>query len=255
MKRAHLLAALALIAVLVLSGPAAAKNANPGVTPPHAKAFGKSYEDWSVAWWNWAISLPVTGHPLFDKTGENCDVGQQGKVWFLGGVFGFSGAAERTCTIPTGKAIFFPILNIFADNVDPIDPNGPPTTFTEEELVDVYCTPFLHENQKLTVELDGRLLKNLEDYEIEPTPFQYDMPEEDSLYDFFGVDLAGPPPPPGAVSCGYYLMLPPLSKGKHDLHILASSDGLGHFELDVKYNLDIGKGTSAGSGGGGKHRR
>ncbi|MCD6032742.1 MAG: hypothetical protein K0S78_4924, partial [Thermomicrobiales bacterium] len=30
-RRAHLLAALSLIAVLVLSGPAAAKNANPGV--------------------------------------------------------------------------------------------------------------------------------------------------------------------------------------------------------------------------------
>jgi hypothetical protein len=248
----RLLPILTLVALLVMAGPVAAKNANPGVIPPNAKPFGKTYEQWSVTWWNWAISLPVTNHPLFDQTGENCGVGQQGQVWFLGGVFGFSGDAERTCTLPTGKAIFFPILNIFGDNIDPIDPNGPPTELTEQGLIDTYCEPFLHDNVALNAEVDGRALKNLEEYEIEPTLFQYDMPEEDSLYDFFGVDWAGAPPPPGAVSCGYYLMLAPLPKGEHTLHFHASTDGLGGFELDVTYNLEVvpaGQLKAAGAAG------
>ena len=34
---------------------------------------------------------------------------QSGPVWFLAGTFG--GKAERTCTIPSGKAILFPPIN------------------------------------------------------------------------------------------------------------------------------------------------
>jgi hypothetical protein len=262
-RRAHLLAVLSLIAVLVLSGPAAAKNANPGVSPPHAKAFGKSYEAWSVQWWQWVLGQEAPKpdghpHPLFDTTGEDCDVGQQGKVWFLGGIFGLVGtptdpaAVTRDCAVPTGKALFFPILNIAADNVG-VPPDQQQSDL--QGLVDTYCTPFLHSDVDLAVELDGRPLKHLESYEIEPTLFSYDLPEEDNLYQFFGVDWTGPPPEPpvpGAASCGYYLMLTPLSKGQHELHIVASTEGLGGFGLDVTYNLDIGKGTSAESGGG-KH--
>ena len=33
-------------------------NDNPGVLPLKANAFGKSYEEWSAAWWQWALSAP-----------------------------------------------------------------------------------------------------------------------------------------------------------------------------------------------------
>ena len=65
------------------------------------------------------MGLPQENHPLFDETGEDCDVGQSGKVWFLGGVINETGSASRECTVPTGKAIFFPILNVEWPIVDP----------------------------------------------------------------------------------------------------------------------------------------
>ena len=93
----------------------------------------------------------------------------------------------------------------------------------------------------LAVTLDGQPLKDLESYEIKPTLFSYNLPKEDNLYQFFDVEWSGPPPAPGAASCGYYLMLTPLSKGQHELHIVASSTGLGGFGFDMTYNLAIGK--------------
>ena len=48
-------------------------------------------------------------NPLLDQTGQNAALGQSGEVWFLAGTTG--GSAERTVTVPPGKALFFPIVN------------------------------------------------------------------------------------------------------------------------------------------------
>ena len=53
---------------------------------------------------------PEESNPVDDKIGEFCNKNQNDpNVWFLAGTFG--GKAERTCTIPVGKAILFPIIN------------------------------------------------------------------------------------------------------------------------------------------------
>jgi hypothetical protein len=234
---------LVMLVALLLPSPAIfARNDNPGVLPPNSSPHGKSYEEWSVAWWQWAISLPVTNHPLFDETGENCDVGQQGKVWFLGGVFNVSGTAVRDCTIPTGTALFFPILNAFTDNVPATYPNPETRGLDQQALIDE-CDAFVADPDNLAVTIDGQSLNNLENYSVDSTPFSYIMPVEDSLYDAFGIDYneGAPPeaePGPGAVSCGYYVMLPPLSKGEHTLRIQGTIAG-GGFSLDVTYNLSV----------------
>ena len=96
--------------------------------PLNSSAFGHSYGEWSARWWQWSYSLPTTHHPLFDTAG--CEAGQTGKVWFLGGTFTLIqqgnevvGVAERTCDVPAGKALFFPLLNAEWDNVcPPLDP-------------------------------------------------------------------------------------------------------------------------------------
>ncbi len=48
-------------------------------------------------------------NPVEDNTGKFCGLGQSGPVWFLAGTFG--GTVERTCTIPAGKALFYPLVN------------------------------------------------------------------------------------------------------------------------------------------------
>ena len=108
---------VALVLTLVLTVPLAeAGNSNPGVLPANSHAYGNTYAEWSAAWWQWALAIPATEHPLFDTA--DCSAGQSGKVWFLGGKFCRSGdtscnaqSATRNCTLPTGTALFFPIVN------------------------------------------------------------------------------------------------------------------------------------------------
>ena len=94
-------------------GFGAGRNLNPRVIPPFAKAHGKTYGDWGAEWWKWTLGLPAEGHPILQDDCEgpdcSCDAGQSGSLWFLTGTFG--GTAVRSCTVPTGKTLFFPLLN------------------------------------------------------------------------------------------------------------------------------------------------
>src|SRR5688572_29198623 len=66
---------------------------NPRIFPPQSQPYGKAYNEWSAAWWQWAGSIPAANHPILDQTGDDAAVNQSGKVWFLAGTFG--GASER----------------------------------------------------------------------------------------------------------------------------------------------------------------
>ena len=71
--------------------------------------FGLTYGEWTAKWWQWAYSIPKDTHPAYDDSGKYCTVNQNGPVWFFPGTYGKP--VIRECTIPSGKAILFPILN------------------------------------------------------------------------------------------------------------------------------------------------
>lgn len=73
-------------------------NGNPGVIPPNARVHGKTYAEWSAAWWQWLWSAPVDVNPGLDETGEFVTWGQSGPVWFIAPNYG--GVSERWATIP-----------------------------------------------------------------------------------------------------------------------------------------------------------
>jgi len=52
------------------------------VVAPDKTFRGLTYGEWSVEWWQWALSLPTDAHPLFDTAPAS--EGQVGNVWFLG---------------------------------------------------------------------------------------------------------------------------------------------------------------------------
>jgi hypothetical protein len=70
-------------------------------TPFGARATGSTSEvdpAMTVDWWQWAVSIPTSVHPLrtdptsllpdgSDKSSRFCMVGQHGKLWHLGGSF------------------------------------------------------------------------------------------------------------------------------------------------------------------------
>lgn len=62
-------------------------------------------------WWQWAGSIPIEVSPLFDETGQRCDVGQRGPHWFLAGNFG--GRTTRHCTVPKGVKLVIPAILAF----------------------------------------------------------------------------------------------------------------------------------------------
>jgi hypothetical protein len=215
--KAAMLVVTTVLVLLLLAGPVQARhNCNPRVIPPQAKPFGHSYGEWGARYWQWAASIPKAGNPMNDLTGVNAGVGQSGKVWFLtqGGTDkeiegGFLTTAERTITMPAGKAVFFPMAAIWEI--------APSNGATEAELR-YWDDWFMDHVTELTATVDGRQLHGLFAYRAKsPSLFTLWWPPGD---DALGISdyLPDQPPPPADATCeGFWIMLAPLSVGHHEL--------------------------------------
>ena len=102
---------LALLAPLLAPAALAAPFT---LIPSNAMQTG-TYASWGMQWWVWALTSPKEADPVQDLTGQYCSVNQRGDVWFLAGTFENGTPVRRTCTIPVGKTVFFPILNVEAN--------------------------------------------------------------------------------------------------------------------------------------------
>jgi len=103
-------------------------DARSKVIPRDANAYGNSYGEWSARWLQWVFSIPAATNPAADTTGANCGEGQAGPVWFLAGTF-INTAVTRACTVPAGKALFFPLVNgAFGAGVFDCEPTVPGVT-------------------------------------------------------------------------------------------------------------------------------
>ena len=111
-------------------------------------------------------------NPISDLTGKYSASGQlYEKVWFLAGTFG--GRAERICQIPSGRAIFFPIIN------DIISFATDPHLKTGEELRK-YAKKDLDNVKFLSARLDGIEIGNLECYRVQTSMFEIKLPNGQS---------------------------------------------------------------------------
>ena len=118
-----------ILGLLVAAGGVASAAKPAHVAPPQSHPHGQTYSEWAADWWVWALSEPTPTNPLMDPTGAQCASGQTGNVWFLAGSFD-AGNTTRSCSIPTGKALVFPMLNNFTCAFL----NNPPENRTEEFL-------------------------------------------------------------------------------------------------------------------------
>ncbi|MHB9081932.1 MAG: hypothetical protein ACYC3X_31085 [Pirellulaceae bacterium] len=217
------------VAVFAPAWPAGNGKGQDKVAPPNASVGGKTYAEWSAAWWQWALALPVSGgtHPFYASE-EDFDVtlGQSGKVWFLAGVFG---EAERTITIPSGTRLFLPIANTEASNVES-DPFYGATADEQREaaaaFADYIVDPYL--------EVDGTALENVSDYRFSSPQFSFTMPEDDNI---LFVSASGGT----SVSDGYWAMIGPLSKGQHTIRFSATFEDTpyGDLSLDTTYYVTV----------------
>jgi hypothetical protein len=210
---------------------------NPGILPPNSHPLGHTYGEWSAKWWQFVFSIPVADNPLLND--DKCAVGQSGKVWFLTGKFCVGGGCPpvlnvtRSCRIPSGTALFFPIANSEVDNLG-VDP-----PLTLEQLREI-AKAGQDGVQSMTAEIDGRPVNGLDPaisspYRVVSPVFDYTIPEN-NIYDVFGFDFP-PQTVEGAVADGAFLMLAPLSVGQHTIRFTASFGG--GFGFDVTYFINV----------------
>lgn len=123
MKRPFLMLLVLTGAAIFTLAYAERGKADFGVYARDSVVFGRTYGEWSAAWQQWADSIPALEHPLLDNA--DCSKGQSGPVWFLGGKFCSAGDpscpfgfAVRSCRVPTGKALYFPVVDFGCLNAE-----------------------------------------------------------------------------------------------------------------------------------------
>ncbi len=236
LKPTMLVAALLLLGTAVSALADGRDNDAPKIWPAQSHPYGKAYNQWSAAWWQWAFSIPAANHPMLDSTGQNAGANQSGNVWFLAGNIG--GTSDRSVTVPPGKALFFPILNTAYLGFPCDDRNLPGCEGDQalEEANDVatllsFVTPSM-DGAALACEIDGVPVQHLSSYRPESSAWYPLNLVEANVY-AYPAGLYHP-----CVDTGYYLMLAPLSAGRHTIHFTgANADG--SFRVNVTYHLQV----------------
>lgn len=195
---------------------------------PGFKLEGHSTAELSAAWWKWAMASPDESNPVQDTSGAHCDVDQQGSVWFLAGGFG-SSKIKRSCAIPVGKYIFFPIINMAY--WQPREVGNRYTCENAKALAAVNNDNAL----ELFVELDGVAVEN-------PKRFRARTKQCFDIFERVPKNLNSYNAYPSA-SDGYWLLLRPLQKGKHTIKFggrYPSPDtAYGHMVQDIEYEIFV----------------
>lgn len=218
----NLIAAVAIILALLLPLQAGAAEG------------GNALRNLAAEWWQWAFSIPPSENPLIDPTGDNCVVGQRGAIWFLAGSLDGS-PVTRSCSVPAGKAVFFPIANgAFFDSPN-LCGQGP-EHLTVAEMRDALAG-FIAGLTGVSAELDGVPVAQV--HRVRSRVFEVALPEE-NIFDAPCADSGGFPAGifSPAVDDGYYVLLPPLAAGHHTLRFQAEHPEAG-FAVDTTYDLTV----------------
>lgn len=202
-----------LFVIFVLATLAAACSAQDALVPLTEKVAGHTQEEWSTKWWQWAASFEDSASPVADTTGKLCHLKQTGDVWFLAGTYE-QRRTIRTCKVPAGKYLFFPLVN---------------SLVLQDPRINMTCPDAVSQVRgsmmgvtSLVLELDGKQSTGLEARRLSPLQC-------------FDLAAGSGGPMPSAAS-GYYIMLRPLSRGTHTLNF---GGRLPEFSQAVTYTLHV----------------
>lgn len=219
------------LALCVTAGNARAGREAP-VLPLSAQVEGEGYEQLSMRWWQWAFSFPDAMAPYRDPDGRLCDIGQQGPVWFLAGTDGRDWV-QRRCVVPTGMHLFLPIINMFHRSASPVP------SWRQQVACDSLRRSSAVNNDSLSsaqVLIDGVPLRHPERFRVRTSTCFDPFPTtgSDKASGYLGA------------SDGYWLLLPPLSPGRHTIAIGAnygntdSADAYSDMLQNFEYILEVG---------------
>jgi hypothetical protein len=217
-----ILAAVTLSATVFSPSSSRAQGNNPGVVPPQAKFHGLSYGEWEAKWWQAAAAIPAgPDHPFF----VGGAFGNEKGVLFLAGV---GGTTTVFITIPSGTALFFPLVNSECSSLE-----GPPFHGATEAEQRACANGFIDQVTGVFAVIDGRPVSNIPNYRTQSPQFTIRVPP---------VNILGVPGPAAgtSVDAGYYLLLSPLSVGTHMLRFGGTfPPGFGDFTIDTTYVITV----------------
>jgi hypothetical protein len=203
-----------------------ADNLNPGVYSKDSKPYGIPYGEWIAKFNQWFIQIPNAVNPREHYTPEVCNTAQSGPVWFLADIL--KGKADRTCTIPAGKAILLPTLSGIC-----WDDKTNPTQSTEQGLTD--CAKAGNEYGLISATLDGKKIQNLESYRAQSPFFNITVPKDNVFNNVPGIWKAK--------GDGFFVFLEPLPPGMHTLHTTVSvinpKQPTYNYASDLTYHLMV----------------
>jgi hypothetical protein len=204
------------------------------VFTPDSRPFGFTYGEWTTRWWQWLLSKPKDTNPAIDDTGKNAGVDQHDpNVWFLAGTFVNMSIPHRTCAIPEGKAILFPVINYQANFLE--DPK-----FTEESELKEYVGSDIDDIVKKEAFVNGirvPVFRVGSDPSLFSVKIAADIPHGvDGSDDGRVADAGGGITK--AVSDGYWVFLQPLPIGEYDIHFAGACSG-GLRRTEAFYHLTV----------------
>jgi hypothetical protein len=222
--------ALALLAAGLLVGLLAPSASAGGFTVvrPNQKYAGKTYGQWSAAWWQWAANISEPNSPVDDPTGRNCAVHQQGPVWFLAGT---PGTSSPHCTIPEGKAILFPVIN---GECSSVEGNG-----DTKAVLRACAAGQMDAVKETTASVDGTPINlgrppDHSRFRFQSPLFRITFAPNNGFYPDGSIAGTGP-----SVADGFWVLLTPLCAGRHtiDFHGKAVFDNGFTFEITIHYSI------------------
>jgi hypothetical protein len=220
----------ALVASALVSTPPASVSAGGNVAPPGSRSHGLSYAERAAAWWEWAIALPASGHPLVSAGNVDCSVGQSGHVWHLAGAFAPAPPAPstvRACDIPSGTALFLPLVNVDCSNLE-ADPFFGANEAELRACVRQFGFTDLHAS------VDGAEIANLNRFLVESPLFSVVPPVGGNILNVPGGTEGD------FVARGVHVLLRPLPVGAHTVAFGGTITlGQDAFPLDVTYHVTV----------------
>ncbi|MBN3786746.1 hypothetical protein [Burkholderia sp. Ac-20353] len=222
---------------------------------PHAQAFdnriyapnelilGMTYGDWTAAWWQFYFQIPNVNnsHPFVATADNTCNNGNQpaGPVFFLTGVSLQAPQPQvvRSCTVPAGSPILFPIANQEWSNLELQNFSGADLRAALLQLVPLptNAKKALPKLSDLTVSLDGVNINFLSEFHFQSPVFFFTAPSQIKDFIFYsGFSTSGPVI---SVSDGYWIAIKPLPAGQHTLSFSATLPGI--ININMLYHLNV----------------
>jgi hypothetical protein len=240
------------VAALLLLG-LTASSALGQVLPPSSLPYGLSYQEWAAKWWQFFYSQSTDNMQPLGSPGI-CE-GPARRVLFLNGAPASTTETKHTTIFPD-TPLFLAILAFTADNT--ACPITDFTTNSAEVLAAEAVAGWTGAATLTTCTIDGVTVPGLANptntiYNVVSVPFSYTTAEKDNIV---AVSEGEPCLPGGltvypAVADGVYLMLSPLSPGRHTIHFVGVAGPLSSpfLKLDITYDIEVLR-DGGGCGGG-----